>query len=196
VNERRRAAALAVAALAVGQVSSSGPGRDVDLRAFAMLNADRGRTADALFGGITELGSIWAAAGGATALAAAGRSRAAGRALGAASVTWLLGQGLKKAFRRPRPYAVAGRSRLLIGEPRGTSWPSSHPMVLLAWTTVACRELRLGPAADRAVLALASAVGLSRISLGVHHPSDVAGGLLLGRAVGLAWGPPNPSGRR
>src|SRR5204863_2224119 len=131
-------------------------------------------------------GSIWASFGAAAVFAATKRRRAATKACSAAGVAWLLGQGLKKAFRRPRPYdAGLTGSRLLIGRPQGTSWPSSHPMVLLAFTTVAARGLRLGRGADAWLLALAGAVGLSRSYLGVHFPSDVAGGLLLGRAVGL-----------
>jgi membrane-associated phospholipid phosphatase len=34
---------------------------------------------------------------------------------------------------------------------------------------------------------LAGAVAMSRVALGVHFPSDVIGGLLLGRAVADAW---------
>ena len=104
---------------------------------------------------------------------------------------------MKGVFRRPRPYDTfgPGGSRLLIGKPRGTSWPSSHPAVLLAFLTVAGRELDLGPAVRAASLGLAGAVGLSRVALGVHFPSDVAGGLLMGRAVGLAWPGSDPKRR-
>jgi undecaprenyl-diphosphatase len=92
---------------------------------------------------------------------------------------------MKKVFMRPRPYTASpDRVRLLIDPPRATSWPSSHPMVLLAFLTAASRELDL-PTASRAALAgLAGAVGVSRTYVGVHYPSDVVGGLLLGRAVG------------
>ena len=59
--------------------------------------------------------------------------------------------------------------------------------MLLAFLTVAGEELGLSAAERRALAALAVAVAASRVYLGVHYPSDVVAGLLLGRAVGLAW---------
>lgn len=182
-----RAVAITGAAIAVGAWTSSGPGREADDRAFAAMNAGGGPRADAFFGGITELGSIWASVGGAAVLALAGRRRAAARGLAAAGVAWLAGQGLKKVFLRPRPYdADPEGTRLMIGAPRATSWPSSHPAVLLAFTTAAGRELGLSAVPRLGLDALGLAVGASRTYLGVHYPADVVGGVLLGRAVGVA----------
>jgi undecaprenyl-diphosphatase len=125
--------------------------------------------------------------GAASVLAAAGRRRAAARGLTAASVAWIAGQGLKRLFLRPRPYDADPRGMTLrIGRPNGTSWPSSHPAVLLAFVTVAARELEAGRGARTALDLLAGAVGLSRVYVGVHYPSDVAGGLLLGKSVAAA----------
>ncbi len=67
--------------------------------------------------------------------------------------------------------------------PRATSWPSSHPAVLLTFLTVAGRELGLSPARRAALAGLGAAVGISRIYVGVHYPADVVGGLLIGRSV-------------
>ena len=180
-----RALAIGAAAVAVGAWTSAGRGRRLDDDAFRELNRERGPGADAFFEGVTELGSIWASVGGAAMLALTGRRRAAGKGLTAAAAAWLAGQGLKRVFLRPRPSTIDPDStRLMIGLPRATSWPSSHPAVLLAFTTAAGRELGLGRGARTGLDALAVAVGASRSYVGVHYPADVIGGLLLGRAVG------------
>lgn len=175
------------AALGVGLLTIRGRGRRADERLYRRLNRSRGAGTDAAFRGITELGSIWASAGAAAALAARDRPREGLDALGAAAAMWAVGQGAKRVFRRPRPYEALGDIRLLIGRPRGTSWPSSHPAVILAFVTVASRDLGLAPAARAALAGLAAAVGVSRVYLGVHYPGDVAGGLLLGRGVAGLW---------
>jgi undecaprenyl-diphosphatase len=184
-----RSAGLVGAALAVGTWASGDRGHDLDVEAFRALNRERGPELDALFRGVTELGSIWASVGAATTLAVAGRRRAAARGLAAAGVAWLAGQGLKKVFLRPRPYdADREGTRLLIGPPNATSWPSSHPAVLLAFTTVAGRALDLGPIGRASLDALGLLVGVSRTHVGVHYPADVVGGVLVGKAVAAAMG--------
>jgi undecaprenyl-diphosphatase len=71
------------------------------------------------------------------------------------------------------------------------SWPSSHPAVLTTFTRVAAQELGSGSLANSALSALDATVATSRVYLGVHFPSDVVSGLLIGRAVARVW----PRGR-
>jgi undecaprenyl-diphosphatase len=188
LNDLLCGAALAGAAVAVGAWSSSADGAETDAELLRAVNAGHGPTLDRFFFGVTELGSLWAAGASAMALALVGRRRAAGRAATAAAATWLVSQGTKELVRRPRPYdADAEATRLLIGRPPATSWPSSHPAVLTAFTGVVARELGLGPLARAALGGLDLSVAASRVYLGVHYPSDVAGGLLIGRAVSRLW---------
>jgi membrane-associated phospholipid phosphatase len=174
-------------AFAVSVLSAGGRGQSLDRRLYQAMNRGGGATADAFFKGVTELGSLWASVGGTLALAGARRRREALDAMGAATAMWLLGQVLKRLWRRPRPYRALEEVRLLIAEPSGTTWPSSHPAVLLAFVTVAARDLDASPGVKTAVAAFAGTVGLSRIYLGVHYPADVLGGLLLGRGVADLW---------
>ena len=199
VSRLAAAATAGAAAAAVAALSSRDAGRDLDRHVFASVNAGAGPAADALFRGVTELGSIAASIGAAAALMVGGRARAGTGALGAAAVTWYAGQRLKAAHRRPRPFQTGEPARQLIASPSGTSWPSSHPAVLAAFTTVAARNLGLSRRARTGLAALVGVVALSRVYVGVHYPSDVIGGVFVGRAIADAWSaivPPEPGAVR
>ena len=182
-------ATLTGAAAAIGHAAlKTHEGPAVDAELFRLVNRGHGPKADLFFGGVTELGSLYAAAAAAGTLMALGRRTAASRALAAAAATWVLGQGAKRLVERPRPYRTDSDTiRKMIAEPAGTSWPSSHPAVLTAFTRVAARELGLGVSARATLAALDLSVATSRVYLGVHYPSDVTAGLLLGRAVARLW---------
>lgn len=176
------------AAALVGAAAVTGAGRAIDRRLFAAGNAPvGGPRVDRFFRGVTEFGAIAASGTAAVVLAVSGRRRPALDAFGAAAATWAIGQVAKRATRRPRPSGDPDTARVLIDPPTSTSWPSTHPAVLLAFVTVAGRDLDLPGPARGALTALGGLVGLSRIRNGVHWPSDVASGLLLGRACANLW---------
>ncbi len=187
------AAAVSGAAAAIGHVAlRTEGGAKVDRSLFRCMNRGHGPEADRFFFGVTEMGSLYASGAAASALFLAGRRREAARALAAAGAAWVAGQVVKEVVDRPRPYEDdPDDTRKLIAEPMGTSWPSSHPAVLTAFTRVAARELGLGAFARTALGALDLTVAASRVYLGVHYPADAASGLLMGRALARVW----PRGR-
>jgi membrane-associated phospholipid phosphatase len=180
---------LAATAAGVGYAAlRTTAGERLDRALFEAGNTDAGPGADRFFLGVTELGSLYAAAAAAGVLAVSGRRREGVRALSAAGATWVLGQGLKKAVNRPRPYeADAEATRFLIAPPHGTSWPSSHPAVVTAFMSVAARELGIRGLGSAGLTSVSASVAASRVYVGVHYPSDVASGFLLGRAVAALW---------
>jgi undecaprenyl-diphosphatase len=182
---------LAGGAAAIGVALKRTEFQEADADLFRAVNAGHGPRADRVFHTATEFGSLIASASAAGIIALSGRPRVAFKAGTAALTTWLIGQGVKKAVGRPRPYATdRPGTRLMIGEPHATSWPSSHPAVLTTFTRVASRELGLGPVATTALSGLDLTVATSRVYLGVHYPGDVIAGLLMGRAVARFWAPP------
>jgi len=182
-------AGLFAGACALGAAVSQRPElAEADRELFDAVNAGHGPEVDRVFVTVTELGSMYAAGGAALSLALVGRGRAATRAFAAASATWVILQGLKKLADRPRPIDGEDHgARQLIARPNGMSWPSSHPAVFTTFTWVAAEELGSGSLMKGALSALDAVVATSRVYLGVHYPSDVVSGLLIGRAVARIW---------
>lgn len=133
---------------------------------------------------LTDLGSTYAAATAAGTLWALGRRRLARDVGAAAAIAWLAGQGLKPLFRRARPYD-AGSVEVLVRRPAGLSYPSSHPAVAAAIGRVVERTAR--EPVRGWFRRLPRFVAFSRVYVGVHYPTDVIGGVMLGRAVGDLW---------
>ena len=93
--------------------------------------------------------------------------------------------GLKKLFARPRPELVPH-----LSEVYSASFPSGHSMMsavvyltLGILVATALDRLRLRAYVIGLAVLLTLAVGMTRVYLGVHYPSDV----LAGWAAGFAW---------
>lgn len=139
--------------------------------------AARGGPGDGAVAVLTDLGSVYGAGGVSAALAACGRRRlAAGVAAGAATA-WCLAQAVKPALDRRRPYEEGWAARL-VSPPAGSSWPSGHTAVVSAVALHVAPAA--GPAARAGLAVVVAGVGVSRLTVGVHHLSDVVAGLGIG----------------
>jgi undecaprenyl-diphosphatase len=94
-------------------------------------------------------------------------------------VAIVLNYGVKLLVKRPRP--VLEGLPPLGGAPSSLSFPSAHALSSFA---VAVAMFRVDPATAGA-LVVALAISLGRPYLGMHYPSDVAVGALLGIILGL-----------
>jgi undecaprenyl-diphosphatase len=94
---------------------------------------------------------------------------------------------VKSLFRRQRPVHDGIRPHRLR-TPRTSSFPSGHASAAAVFTVIAGEDDPLLPV----YAALATVVAASRVHVRIHHPSDVAGGALIGIALGAAlrwWWP-------
>jgi undecaprenyl-diphosphatase len=126
--------------------------------------------------------SIAAAAVLATTAGRQGRE-AAGMGMASVAVTSaVLNLGIKPIFRRGRPDRVEQAVPLArhVKMPETTSFPSGHSAAAFAFATGAGYVM---PAAGFPLRALAALVAYSRVHTGVHYPSDVLAGALLGGAI-------------
>lgn len=90
---------------------------------------------------------------------------------------------LKHAIGRVRPCAALENVHLLVGCGSNGAMPSSHAGNMFAAAMVAFLFYRR---TAWVMFPLATAVGFSRIANGVHYPSDIVVGAVLGMGAGLA----------
>lgn len=85
---------------------------------------------------------------------------------------------LKNIVARPRPYTLLNELEILIKAPSDYSFPSGHTCssVAAALTMLKLSDKRIGIAA----CILAVLIAFSRMYIGVHYPSDVLAGAVIG----------------
>ncbi|WP_083884212.1 bifunctional phosphatase PAP2/diacylglycerol kinase family protein [Nocardia higoensis] len=128
---------------------------------------------------------LWLGFGAAMVLLGSGPVRRAGvRGLLATGLASGVANGIAKPLfpRRRPPDESVPFVRRLGTPPVSSSFPSGHSASAAAFVTGVALE---SPATAVAVAPVAVAVGYSRVHIGVHWPSDVVAGALLGAGVAL-----------
>ncbi|HEY7630264.1 MAG TPA: phosphatase PAP2 family protein [Thermoleophilaceae bacterium] len=105
-------------------------------------------------------------------------------ATAAGGVALLLVQPISDAVSRQRPFVAHPGAELLISHARDPGFPSDHAtgafaMAMGLWLY----DRTIGAIA----FVLAAIVAYARVAVGVHYPSDVVGGALIGMAVALLF---------
>ena len=136
------------------------------------------------FGIVSHLGNGVSWYGLMVVLAAFGGTRgivAALQMVGTGLVAWLLYRTLKLHTRRPRPFRahpdVTARAVALDEY----SFPSGHTLHAVSFTIVAVASF---PFLAPPLIAFTVLVAMSRVVLGLHYPTDVLAGVLIGTALG------------
>lgn len=88
---------------------------------------------------------------------------------------------LKRAFGRPRPYITHPETRTLVGKGLNASMPSGHSAI---WAGAAMVAFTYYRRSWRFMAPLAFSVGISRMYVGVHYPTDVLAGWCWGAFYG------------
>jgi undecaprenyl-diphosphatase len=162
----------------------------IDRRLYRLINGlPHTTTSDRYVSVLSDLGEGlgWVAGGIALAMLGGPKGRRAGAATAAASLvaTYVVQTRVKPIFRRVRPF-VNREARVVGVRPADHSFPSGHTASsFAAATALAFFYPRAAPLA----YGVATAVGVSRVHLGVHFPSDAAVGGVIGIGIGTfgAW---------
>lgn len=91
---------------------------------------------------------------------------------------------IKNIVARPRPYRMIEMLSILIPEPGEYSFPSGHTSSSFAAGVVL--YLMLPKKYGVPAMILAFLLGISRLYVGVHYPTDVLGGMVMGTLIAFA----------
>lgn len=93
------------------------------------------------------------------------------------SLYWVL----KRWAARPRPFTACSDIRLCARALDRFSFPSGHTLHAVAFTLIVVEHF---PTMGWALWPFTVLVAVSRIALGLHYPSDVAAGAMIGAGIG------------
>lgn len=110
----------------------------------------------------------------------------------AAGIAMVTNQAISHVWERPRPFTAHPVLTHLLSAPSlDPSFPSDHAAVA---TAIAFAVLAFSRRAGLLFLATATLIALSRVALGMHYPSDVLAGMVVGWAaaalvtgLGMRW---------
>jgi len=158
---------------------------EVDEEVFEQIAGWESPAMDRIMPALSQAAShskIWIAIAAAMSLADGKKGRrTAVEGLTAVAITSFLANLVAKGlFRRRRPTDQVPEARRLP-MPGSSSMPSGHTASATAFTRVVGAAY---PGLRIPLNALATAIGFSRVYTGVHHPTDVIAGWLLGNGVG------------
>ena len=103
--------------------------------------------------------------------------------LSALGISQLIVQGLKRTLSRERPYKILEQLNTFGINLRDYSFPSGHTTASFSIASTLALNM---PRVSILVFTLAMIIGLSRIYLGVHYPTDVLAGIILGTGSSIA----------
>lgn len=103
-----------------------------------------------------------------------------------AAATYLLNVAIKKLVRRPRPF-LTDANLVPVYRPGECSFPSGHTSSVFSAMASLVRVYPKWYVIAPAYL-WAGGVGYSRMYLGVHYPTDVTAGAVLGTGTAFAFG--------
>ena len=129
------------------------------------------------YSSLGEHGMLWYGIGAAGFAVDASRRGRWARSTGVVMGAYVLSTSIKLAIGRKRP--LIEDLPHLMATPTGLSFPSSHSSSSFAAARAYSRLLPPAP-----LYAAASAMAFSRLYLGVHYPSDIAAGVVLGSIIG------------
>ncbi|MEH7379275.1 phosphatase PAP2 family protein [Bacillus sp. JJ1533] len=89
---------------------------------------------------------------------------------------------IKKLYPRKRPYLIVEKSKFPLKALTDHSFPSGHTTAIFS---VIIPFILYMPYLSLILLPIGISVGLSRIFLGLHYPSDVMAGGMLGTTAGI-----------